>query len=222
MGKSANLQMDGFRTGLGPGQARDPVILPAGFDLNLCETFTSGEETMNKQTSIGLVVLVVLALAVSVGALIEANQDGDVQIGQAEALTGTGQTDMTTLVLAEDLTVGDDAVITDDASVGGDLTVTGAAAIGSGGLYPLGYASSGYEIVCGTSGTFTETSPVSVSGLTTITHAIVTQITDPASTGAFLTVDAPSTSTLTINSWETDATVGTTGVNVYYCAVGNQ
>jgi len=90
------------------------------------------------------------------------------------------------------------------------------------GGYLLAYATTGYELVCSTSGTFTETTTIAVTGLTTVTYAIVTQITDPASTGAFLTVDTPTTSTLTINSWETDATVGTTGVNVYYCAVGTQ
>lgn len=74
------------------------------------------------------IFLVVLSLVISVVALIEASQAGDVQ---TMALTGTGQTDLTTLVLAEDLTVGDDATITDDAAVGGDLSVTGSTSVGS-------------------------------------------------------------------------------------------
>lgn len=102
------------------------------------------------------------------------------------------------------------------------LVVTSTLQYGTDSLYPLGYAVVNYQIVCGTSGIFTETTAISVSGLTTITHANVTQITDPVSTGALVTVDAPTTSTLTINSWESDTTVGTTGVNVYYCAIGNQ
>lgn len=116
----------------------------------------------------------------------------------------------------------------DTLELSGSLTAAGAVDVGTtlnfgtGDLYPLAYATTGYEIVCGTSGTFTETTTVSVSGITAISYAVVTQITDPASTGAIISVDAPTTSTLTINSWETDATEGTTGVNVYYCAVGTE
>ena len=105
---------------------------------------------------------------------------------------------------------------------GATLDVQSGASVTIPGGYLLAYATTGYELVCGTSGTFTETTTIAVTGLTAISYAIATQITDPASTGAILTVDAPTTSTLTINSWETDATVGTTGVNAYYCAVGTQ
>lgn len=90
------------------------------------------------------------------------------------------------------------------------------------GGYPLAYASSGYEIVCGTTGVFTATTDVGVTSLTTVTQGIVTQITDPAATGSIVTVDAVSGITLTVNSWESDFTAGTTGVDVYYCALGNQ
>lgn len=269
----------------------------------------------NKLLSIGQVVLAVLALVIAVGALIEAGRIGDVQ---TMGLTGTGQSDLTTLNLSEDLVVGDDATIGDDASVGGDLDVTGSTTVGSitlggstingnlvvtgtsdlqgnvsdsGGtltfaddamvdgaadaiqfkvqgyttqtnpllmleqsdgtnvlsvsnagntvvtgtldvvstvnygsdnLYPLGYATSGQQIVCGTTGVFTETTSVSVSGLTTVTYVLALQITDPANTAAIISVDQPTTSTVTFNSWSITPTVGTTGVNLYYCAVGNQ
>jgi hypothetical protein len=110
------------------------------------------------------------------------------------------------------------------------IAVTGAAdfastvQFGTDNLYPLGYASSGYQMVCGTSGVFTETTSVSVSGLTTVTHVLALQITDPADTAAIISVDQPTTSTVTFNSWVVTPTVGvgTTGVNIYYCAVGNQ
>lgn len=105
---------------------------------------------------------------------------------------------------------------------GATLDVQSGATFNIGSIYPLLYATAGYEVACGTTGTFTGTTTVSVASLSAISYAVATQITDPASTGAWLTVDQPTTTTLTINSWETDATVGTTGVNGFYCAVGAQ
>jgi hypothetical protein len=104
----------------------------------------------------------------------------------------------------------------------GALDVASTVNYGSDNLYPLGYASSGYEIECGTTSTFTETTTVTASSLTTITVALVTQITTPASTAAYLTASDPTTSTVDLNSYESDFTVGTTGITAHYCLVGNQ
>jgi hypothetical protein len=141
--------------------------------------------------------------------------------GEADAvqLTVSGYTTQTNSLLVLEQSDGTDVATVSNA---GAVDFASTVNYGTDNLYPLGYASSAQQMVCGTSGVFTETSAVAVSGITTITYALVTQITDPASTGAFLTVDAPTTSTLTINSWETDATTGTTGVNAYYCVVGDQ
>lgn len=86
----------------------------------------------------------------------------------------------------------------------------------------LSYATAGFEIVCGTTSTFTATTTITATGLTTATYVTASQITTPASTGAFITVSDPTTTTFTIKSWETDATAGTTGITAHWCAVGNQ
>jgi hypothetical protein len=104
----------------------------------------------------------------------------------------------------------------------GALDVASTVNYGSDNLYPLGYASSGYEIECGTTSTFTETTTVTASSLTTITVALVTQITTPASTAAYLTASDPTTSTVDLNSYESDFTAGTTGITAHYCLIGNQ
>jgi hypothetical protein len=104
----------------------------------------------------------------------------------------------------------------------GALDVASTVNYGSDDLYPLGYASSGYEYECGTTSTFTETTTVTASGLTTITVALATQITTPAATAAYLTATDPTTSTVDLNSWESDFTAGTTGITAHYCLIGNQ
>lgn len=141
--------------------------------------------------------------------------------GAADAiqLTVQGYTTQTNVLQTWETSAGTDVATMSSA---GALDVASTINFGTGNLYPMGYATSGYEVVCGTTGTFTETTSVSVTGITTATYAVVTQITDPASTGFLLTVDQPTTSTLTINSWESDATVGTTGVNAFYCVVGTE
>jgi hypothetical protein len=135
--------------------------------------------------------------------------------------------------IVDDLTVDDDAVVggtlvvsgattlADDLAVTGDTDLAGALEFGSDNLYPLGYASSGQQIVCGTT-ELTETAEIEATGLTTITYVVATQITTPAATGAFLTVSAPTTSTFIASSWEADYSEGTTAVEIHWCAVGDQ
>lgn len=104
----------------------------------------------------------------------------------------------------------------------GTLDVASTVNYGSDNLYPLGYVSADIQIECGVTATFTDTVAVTASALTTATYVIATQITDPAATAVFLTVDAPAANVFNIDSWEDDYTVGTTGITVYWCAIGPQ
>lgn len=105
---------------------------------------------------------------------------------------------------------------------GSTIDIASTVNFGTDNLYPLGYASADQQIECGVTATFTDTVAVTASALTTATYAIATQITDPLASAAFLTVDAPAANVFNIDSWENDYTVGTTGVTVFWCAVGPQ
>ena len=148
----------------------------------------------NKYAAYGAVALAVLALVV---ALVALGSVGDESMG---------------------LHPGSSTALLGNLDVGGTLNY------GSNNLYPLGWDAASDKVVCGTTGTFTETTTVDLSGsFSDVDYAIVTQITDPASTGALVTVDDPGAGTnLVVNSWESDATVGTTGVNAFYCAFGDE
>lgn len=105
---------------------------------------------------------------------------------------------------------------------GGTLDIQSGATFSFAGLYPLGYASASQEIECGVTATFTDTTAITATALTTATYVLAIQITDPAATASILTVDAPSANVFSIDSWESDFTVGTTGITAYWCAIGNQ
>jgi len=102
----------------------------------------------------------------------------------------------------------------------GNVDTSGTLQFGADNLYPMGYATSGYQIECGLTATFTDTIAVTASALTTATYAWAMQITDPLATACYLTVDAPAANVFNIDSWESDFTVGATGITVYWCAVG--
>lgn len=89
----------------------------------------------------------------------------------------------------------------------------------AGTLHPLGVASDGQEVVCGTS-TFTGTLDLTPSGLTSTVHVVGVQRTAPASTAAFVGVGAPSGNTTVISSYGADYGAGTTGVVFDWCALG--
>jgi len=120
------------------------------------------------------------------------------------------------------ITIADTINVTGAGDFDSTLNVDGSFNYGTQSLYPLGYASDAQQIECGVTATFTDTIAVTASALTTATYAIATQITDPAATAAFLSVDAPSANVFNIDSWEDDYSVGTTGVDVYWCAIGPQ
>jgi hypothetical protein len=102
----------------------------------------------------------------------------------------------------------------------GLVDVSGDIQFGDDNLYGLGYASSGYEIECGTTETFTDSTTIVASNLTTVTVPILTQVTAPAATAAFITATDPTTAAVTINSFESDFDAGSTGVVVHYCLIG--
>lgn len=128
------------------------------------------------------------------------------------AVTGTLEiNDASTLVGA--------VIANDNLTVDGNVAITGT--LEYSGLYPLGYASSGQQIVCGST-TLTGTEEITPAGLTSVTYVVATQVTAPAATGAFLTSADTSATSFTLSSWEADYSEGTTPVEVHYCAIGDE
>lgn len=162
-------------------------------------------------------------------------------VDQSNAVAG-GAGSFTSISSTGLIAGGTDVTAVDDVTAGGELTVTGSISAGTtldtggnadiGGtlqfgadnLFPIGFASSGREVVCGTS-TFTGTNQITPTGLTTVTSALLTMTTDPsAAAGApfVVTADAPTTSTFNVSAWQDGATAATTTVSLMYCAIGNQ
>jgi len=124
------------------------------------------------------------------------------------------------LISADDTIVGDDLVVTDAADVGGLLNY------GANNMYPLGYATSGQEIVCATTTITGENQAVTVSGITTVTHGFAWLITDPG-TGAgdpfMVTTDAPpGDGTIVVNVWQDDVSAAASGAVIGYCGIGTE
>jgi hypothetical protein len=176
-------------------------------------------------------------IAVDTSAFTVADTSGNTQINGTLGVTGA-----TTLVGAlgsnGGLTVDSTAFTVADTSgntqIAGTLGVTGATTLtgntdvvgtlqyGANDLYPLGYASVNQQIVCGTTIGFTATTVIEPTGLTTTTYPLAIQITQPASTAAYLTVTAPTTAAFTIQSWGGDFNAGSTEITAHWCAVGDQ
>ena len=116
---------------------------------------------------------------------------------------------------------------TGNASIGGALSVTGASTL-SGAVtlgsaaYPLGYGSSGYQMVIGTD-TFTTTESAA-HGLTTVTFALCTLGEDPESSGADAAMCTVSVSgnVVTVDIWQDDFVTASTeaDVVVHWLVVG--
>jgi len=170
--------------------------------------------------AVKLIALLVLgALLFGAGYGLRAFLEDDVAEFQTQGISipGVPRTRVTGQLIADLLTVNSLSEFTGAADFASTLQ------FGTDNLYTLGHASSGKQLVCGTTGTFTATTALDLSGsLTTVDAILVSQITDAASTGAFVTATDPTTTTVTVKSWEADATAGTTGVDVHYCAVGGQ
>lgn len=159
------------------------------------------ENNRQNYAIIAAFLLAFMALFVSGIALNEAGQLPDIE---AMGVHPAGTTNFGTLALS------------------GDLSVAGDTLVG-GSNYPLGYASTDKQMVCGTTGVFSDSVDVDLSGsLSAIDFAVMEQVTVPAATAALIYFTAPSTTTLTIKSVEADYTAGTTDVVIQYCVVGDQ
>jgi hypothetical protein len=139
--------------------------------------------------------------------------------GQADAnqLVVTGYTTQTNSLQVWEQSGGADVATMSNA---GDLDLDGALNYGTNNLYALGYASSGYEVECGTTGTFTGSTTISASNLTTVTVPVAIQVTAPITTAAYLHASDPTTSTVTLTSLNNTFGAGTTGVVAHYCLLG--
>jgi len=93
---------------------------------------------------------------------------------------------------------------------------------GTDNLYPLGYATTGYEIECGITPTFTATTDITATNITTVTYVVATQVTAPAATAEDIHLSTITGITATLISLEADYTAGTTGITAHYCLVGTQ
>ncbi len=200
-------------------QAGGIFDLQAGATANL----NAGVSTTGTLTANALVITATSSLGGNIS-----SATGVVTITDGLQVTGTGDFNgavdiagnLTSATGA--ITVADTLNATGAVDFDSTLNVDGSFNYGTQSLYPLGYASDAQQIECGVTSTFTDTVAVTASALTTATYVTAIQVTDPVSTAALLTVDTPAANVFNIDSWEADYTVGTTGVTVYWCAVGNQ
>jgi hypothetical protein len=97
---------------------------------------------------------------------------------------------------------------------------------GSNDMYPLGYASSGQELVCATTTITGENQTVTVTGLTTVTYGFAWLIADPGTSAGdpwMVTTDAaPGDGTIVVNVWQDDANAATSGAAIGYCGIGDE
>lgn len=107
-------------------------------------------------------------------------------------------------------------------STTGNTDVGGTLQYGADNNFPLGFATSGSEIVCATSAVFTGSTEIDVTALTTATYVLATQVTAPITTASHLHVSDPTTTTITLTSLNNTFAAGTTGVSAHYCVVGDQ
>jgi hypothetical protein len=155
---------------------------------------------------------------------------GSFTVNDTSEITGAltvNSVTVTGTLSAEQLTSTDDATVTDALAVGGALTansatITGSVQYGSNSLYPLGYASDGYQTVYGTS-TITGTE-VAAHGLTTVTMALCTLGEDPTAGGgdaAMCTVTVAA-NVVTLKAWQDDfiSAATETDVDVHWVVIG--
>lgn len=204
--------------------ASNMTVAGAGIDLTFeseaGSVVVKGDEAVATAITLDANDAVTTGVTIQVGSVSGLLVDGGVtNVGGGSPGVATGDND---LYVTADLEADGLSNLAGAATFGSTIDVASTVNFGTDNLYPLGYASADQQIECGVTATFTDTVAVTASALTTATYAIATQITDPAASAAFLTVDAPAANVFNIDSWEDDYTVGTTGITVYWCAVGNQ
>ena len=103
---------------------------------------------------------------------------------------------------------------------GGTLDIQAAASLNVGSLYPLGYASSGKQIVCGT-GTISDTATVT-HGLTTPTYAVCSLGEDPGTGAGDVAVcsTAIAGAAVAVKGWQDDFSAAANTASIDWCVVG--
>lgn len=143
------------------------------------------------------------------------NIDAEGTLDVAGAVTLAGNIGAVDVSASGDLYVADDADVNGEL-LAGSLTVTGTLQYGS--LYPLGYASDGYQLVLGSSTVTTTT--VIVHGLTTPLYGFCTMsgsLTDNEEQKCSVGISG---SDVTIYVWKEDGTAGDSGVLVFWQVFG--
>lgn len=190
---------------------------------------------------VGVVAALAISLVLGALAFMEARTDYQVMSVSGYALRiedGTGSeifgvTDAGNTTVGGTFTsngAGDfDSTLNADGAVtlNSTLDVAGSINYGSNDMYPLGYASTGQEIVCATTTITGENQSIAVTGVTTVTYGWAWLITDPGTGDGdpfMVTADAPSGSdgNLVINVWQDAATAASSGAVVGYCAIGDE
>jgi hypothetical protein len=162
-----------------------------------------------------IIVLVVTALAVT-GIKYPEPDDIPPFPGPVDAIVPLGTTNLSDLSLSGTLGVDGASTLTGNTDVGGTLNY------GTNNLYPVGYASSGQQLVYGTS---LVTGTLAVShGLTTVTFCLATLGEDPTAAGttaAYVTT-LVSSNTCTVKVWQDDMVTASdeTNVDVHWLVVG--
>jgi hypothetical protein len=192
-----------------PDMAGEPVesVYPEGWDDQL---YSSSLETDTLFTSLATTG------DLTVGGVLDVNGGADAIVLDADAdTTISADTDDTINV---EVSGADDFVITANT-----LTASsGSSIVLASGAYPLGYATSGSQLVYGTS-SITGTA-TAAHGLTTVTFAVCTLGEDPTSgagDGAMCTV-AISSNVVTVKVWQDDfvSAATETDVAVHWLVVG--
>lgn len=181
---------------------------------------------MNKNSGLRLGLVVVIVFALFLLALLSLGFSGHFQHSGVNGLyaNGNGLGTATPVILVNSRGIAMELRVnkTPVARVDGDgTTLSGDLQYGADDLYALGYASSGQEFECGLTAIFTGSTTISASELTTVTVPIAFQVTAPITTAAFLYPSTPTTSTVTLTSLNNTFDAGTTGIQAYYCLLGD-
>lgn len=231
----------GTVTGLGSYYTTDDtgaVIITGTLAVSDTATFTSSA-TMLDTLSVAGASSLNGGLAMDTTAFTVADSTGNTVISGTLAISDA-QTNLSTLNMSNKAISNIGAAGTDFSSVGGlttasTITVTAGGLVVSAGdtdlagglnygadnLYPLGYSTSGFQVVCGTTA-LTGSTALAVTGLTSVTYVIPWQITAPITTAAYVYGAVTYPTTVTITSLDMGFSAGTTSVTAGYCALGDQ
>jgi len=223
--------------------AREDVYLYNSADLYMYSDDHSTEEFHVDGATGDVTVAGDMAVAGSMDLTGVCELTGGITLTQAvvaDSATITGTVSAADLTASDDLSVTDDATITGTLSalvgisleneetignaVNGTIAMTGAVDVsgalqyGANNLYPLGYASDGYQLVLGSSTVTTTT--VIVHGLTTPLYGFCTMsgsLTDNEEQKCSVGISG---SDVTIYVWKEDGTAGDSGVLVFWQVFG--